>query len=624
MNATKIMDYIKKAQIALVVLAAILFIFGCVSSSEAGKKRENERLAREAAEGIEISITEKTNDSWSSSYAEFNFDFVIKNGCDVGLEYISGVFKVMDQEGNLLTSGDTYFGTSIISVAHDPTLDANEEKTYTLSWRMDSSENSEKIWKSDFGALSVSFEVKKIRVAKGETVDVVREPFVKPCDDALELSYQDAVALFNQGEYIDAASIFEALGYYKDSQDYYYLSIYNNALVLYSQEKYGEAYQALKTISSYSGVSEKLNEITETVLAKAEAYAAAGDYVAAYTIIEQVEYYENSTLHREYYNMSVYSDALALYAQDKYGEAYQMLKSIISFSDVEEKMDEIVSVVRAKAEACANVGDYAAACALVEQVEYDESTNVYKAYLYASNGEFSKAVGYGLTVVVIPEGVETIPDNFLKTSYSNQLRKVVLPSTVKSIGYSAFYGCSNLAEINLPDGLQTIKGYAFYGCKIESLQMPDSLLGVGTNAFEGCTSLGSVTTSRGLTKISSYAFKGCTNLTTVTIKEGVELIESSAFYGCTSLMEIKLPESLVEIQSSAFALCTSLSEITLPANMRLIANRAFSDCSILQKVIFANTVGWSCYGTAVDVSNSQNNARALRGANPGIWEREEV
>ena len=359
---------------------------------------------------------------------------------------------------------------------------------------------------------------------------------------------------------------------------------------------------------------------TEKAYQEALALFNQGKYAEAASKFEALGLYKDSN---DYYYQSIYNNALSLYSQEKYREAYQTFKSINGYKDVGEKMSEVTATVLDKAEAAASTGDYVSAYKLIEQVDFDEESLLHQAYTYASQGYFADAVAYGLTVVVIPEGVESIPDNYFKMEYSNnQLEKVVLPSTIKSIGASAFSGCTKLVEINLPNGLKTIGNNAFYKCKsLKTINMPDSVEYVGYNAFEECAKLESVTTSSGLTKILSYTFKNCTNLTTLTIKNGVEVIESSAFSYCSSLMNVTLPESLVEIQGSAFQQCTSLIEITIPSKVSTIGNRVFADCSALQRVYFANQVGWDNYGTKLDVSDAQKNAKSLKNVNPGVWER---
>ena len=87
-------------------------------------------------------------------------------------------------------------------------------------------------------------------------------------------------------------------------------------------------------------------------------------------------------------------------------------------------------------------------------------------------------------------------------------------------------------------------------------------------------------------------------------------------------MTVTLPDSLKEIQGSAFKNCSSLVEITIPAQVNVITYHAFADCSSLQRVHFLNQEGWEYnYGTKLDVSDAQKNAKSLKSAGSSTWER---
>ena len=541
MNATKKLNLIKKAQTILTIISIIVFVFGCIYSYQAGQHRKYQKEAQKVANEIEISVTSKTNSGSSGSRAEFTFNFVIKNNSEANVNYIAGSLKIMNADGDTLSSGEAYFGTTSNNPALGYQIPKNSERSFALEWDVGITDSTIELWESDFASLNISFELTGIRLENGEIVDVTREAFIKSNDSALEESYQDAVALFNQGNYEEVIPLFKQFGSYKDSYNYYIQSVYQNSIVLFEQEKYGEAYQSLKEIDDYKNVDEEMSEIVDAVLLKAEDLAATGDYVAAYK--------------------------------------------------------------------------------LIEQVDFDKNTRLHQAYTYASKGNFAEAVECGLTVVFIPEGVDAIPINYFKDR--KQLKKVILPSTVKNIGSAAFYGCTGLTEINFPNGLSIIGNYAFYKCSsLKTVELPNTVVSLGSNVFAECTKLETVSTSTNLKAIPSYAFYNCTNLTTVTLKNGVEVIDSSAFSYCSSLMNVTMPNSLKEIQGSAFSYCVSLVEITIPSQMNLIGSAAFMKCSALQKVYFANQEGWeSVSGTKIDVSDAQENVKTLRAIGASAWER---
>lgn len=144
------------------------------------------------------------------------------------------------------------------------------------------------------------------------------------------------------------------------------------------------------------------------------------------------------------------------------------------------------------------------------------------------------------------------------------LESVVIPETsaLEKIWDDAFYGCSKLSSINLPNSLKIIDSGAFTRCKsLTSIAIPNSVIEVGNYAFFECSNLASVTLSNSLTKILQNTFEGCISLTSIEIPEGVELISEKAFTGCSSLESIKLSSSLTSIENLSFSGCSNINTI---------------------------------------------------------------
>ena len=112
------------------------------------------------------------------------------------------------------------------------------------------------------------------------------------------------------------------------------------------------------------------------------------------------------------------------------------------------------------------------------------------------------------------------------------------------IRYNAFYDCTNLAHISLPESLMSIGGSAFQNCTNLALtSLPAGVTSIGGSTFYNCTSLALTSLPEGLTSIGYKAFGNCTNLTSITFKGTPATINSSAFSGCTNLTDIKVPWS---------------------------------------------------------------------------------
>ena len=73
------------------------------------------------------------------------------------------------------------------------------------------------------------------------------------------------------------------------------------------------------------------------------------------------------------------------------------------------------------------------------------------------------------------------------------MTSIEIPSSVNSIGASAFQGCTSLTSIEIPSSVTSIGGSAFQGCKsLTSIEIPSSITSIGGSAFAGCTSLTSI------------------------------------------------------------------------------------------------------------------------------------
>ena len=166
-----------------------------------------------------------------------------------------------------------------------------------------------------------------------------------------------------------------------------------------------------------------------------------------------------------------------------------------------------------------------------------------------------------------------------------KLTSVSIPDSVTSISYSAFQNCSSLTSVSIPNSVTSIGTSVFHDCsKLTSVSIPNSVTSIVNFAFASCTSLPNVTIPSSVTSIGLYAFFGCSSLTSITIPDSVTSIGSDAFSFCSSLTSVAIPDSVTSIGSGAFYNCTSLTSVAIPDSVTSIGNDAFTSCTNLTTV----------------------------------------
>lgn len=155
--------------------------------------------------------------------------------------------------------------------------------------------------------------------------------------------------------------------------------------------------------------------------------------------------------------------------------------------------------------------------------------------------------------VILPLNLEAIPNNAF---YQSKITSIDIPSSVVSIGVSAFESCTSLAgDLILPNGLQSIGDNAFRLCKklTGDLRIPNSVINLGHHAFNNC-GFTALTLGTGITAIPQYCFSNGYSFTgNLIIPDQVEVIEEGAFRSCTFNGYLTLGSGLQSIGSFAFS-----------------------------------------------------------------------
>lgn len=219
-----------------------------------------------------------------------------------------------------------------------------------------------------------------------------------------------------------------------------------------------------------------------------------------------------------------------------------------------------------------------------------------------------------LQQIELPASVDSLGANAF--TFCDGLRKVTLPASLKRLCYGTFSSCVALTRIVVPpackvidefafgnctglsyadvQGADTISTKAFYHCSVLStLKLPETLKAIGDSAFMRCEALATLTLPASLERAGDKMFLRCPYFEGFTVAQGnahfvaengvLYSKDKTVLYECPQLYTadvFTVPATVKTIRPKAFFECNAVKGISLPATIEGIGLGALSNNGI--------------------------------------------
>ena len=169
----------------------------------------------------------------------------------------------------------------------------------------------------------------------------------------------------------------------------------------------------------------------------------------------------------------------------------------------------------------------------------------------------------GLIRVSLPSSLQCLSERMFAESH--YLNEVIFSKGLREIGKESFYCCFGLNSVDIPEGVTSVADKAFawcgayksfgssYSCyNFRKVILPSTLSTIGASAFSNCQVLQSINIPEGITEIQDNTFETCYQLSSIIIPKGIKKIGNRAFFQNQSLKTITFSWNAPQIDSKAF------------------------------------------------------------------------
>ena len=195
-------------------------------------------------------------------------------------------------------------------------------------------------------------------------------------------------------------------------------------------------------------------------------------------------------------------------------------------------------------------------------------------------------------VVIIPDTVKEI--GYGAFEKDKTVLKVIMPDSVEKMENAVFNECENLMEIRFSHSLKEIPAHTCSGClALEKVIIPEGVTTIGDGAFNSGDipmSYSEIKFPKTLKSIEGEAFSNNDSVTEISLPDGLESIGIYAFEKNTSLVKVSFGDGITELSEGVFSGDTILKNISLPYGLKSIGRFVFDMDKNIEELYIPETV----------------------------------